>query len=239
LHINSEIGIALSIAQSYPYDNNEDDIQAAIRANDYANNMYLEPLFLKRFPEGLKKSLSGIVDIDQLYSEKILNEIAQPIDFLGINYYSSNFVKHDNKELPFNLKICKKDNETTDMDWEVYPQGLYDCLTDIKNRFGDIKIFITENGAAYKDKFNENGEIEDIERQNYIQKHIEIVKKAIDDGVNVAGYYVWSLMDNFEWSWGYSKTFGLVHIDYKTQKRTIKNSGKWYAKVIKDNGIYV
>ena len=123
------------------------------------------------------------------------------------------------------------------MDWIIYPKGLYDLLLRLDNDCNKIDIIISENGAAFDDKIDEHGNINDVERMEYIKEHLIHAHKAIEKGVNLKGYYLWSLLDNFEWSYGYSKRFGIIHVDHKSQKRTIKNSGYLYKDIIKNNGL--
>jgi beta-glucosidase len=123
------------------------------------------------------------------------------------------------------------------MDWEVYPDGLYDLLVRIEKDYNSPDIYITENGAAFKDDRITEDRIDDQDRLDYLKNHFEAAYKAIQDGVKLKGYYVWSFMDNFEWAFGYSKYFGIVHVDYQTMKRTPKKSALWYREVIENNGI--
>ena len=138
--------------------------------------------------------------------------------------------------MPLQLTFADTGKAKTDTDSEIYPEGIYDLLLYLHKEYNGIKIIITENGAAFKDYVDENGEINDDDRINYLEEHIYQVYRALKDGVNIAGYYIWSIMDNFEWRVGYSKRFGLVYVDYKTQERIIKKSGLWYKKVIQRNG---
>ena len=123
------------------------------------------------------------------------------------------------------------------MDWEVYPPGLYNILGRLHFDYRFPAIYITENGAAFPDFITADGEVDDQDRLSYIKRHLDMVLKAVEIGVPVKGYFVWSMMDNFEWAHGYSKRFGIVYVDYKTQKRIIKSSGKWYQKFIRENSV--
>ena len=163
--------------------------------------------------------------------------ICQPLDFLGINHYFSQRVSADANVWPVCSRLHRQGDKATDMGWGVYPQGLYDLLVRLDSEYKHLPILITENGAAYQDVVSEDGHIYDIERQEYLIKYIQQVHRAIKTGVNVKGYYLWSFMDNFEWAYGYSKRFGIVYVDYKSQQRTIKQSGYWYSDVIRQNGI--
>ena len=160
------------------------------------------------------------------------------MDFIGLQIYTRELIKYS-PLVPFvNAKIIKaskRNVQYTQMDWEVYPPSMYEALQRL-NQYPSIKeIIVTENGAAYKDKL-QDGRIEDIDRIKYLQDHIAQVLRAKMDGVKVNGYFVWTLMDNFEWAEGFTPKFGLVHIDFKTHQRIVKDSGKWYAQFL-NNGI--
>ena len=133
--------------------------------------------------------------------------------------------------------INPKDSAYTDMEWEIYPAGIYDLLIRIQKDYGNPRIFITENGAVFQDEQIEKGIVADDDRLNYLKQHLMALHRALGEGVRLDGYYLWSLMDNFEWAYGYSKKFGIVKIDYSTQGRSIKKSGAWYRDVIKNNGL--
>jgi beta-glucosidase len=125
----------------------------------------------------------------------------------------------------------------TDMGWEVYPEGIYDMLGRLHFDYDLPAIYITENGAAYRDQIEPDGQVDDPERISYIKRHLEMVLKAFQIGVPVRGYFVWSLLDNFEWAYGYTKRFGLIYVDYETQQRFPKASAKWYGRVIRANAL--
>jgi beta-glucosidase len=163
--------------------------------------------------------------------------IHTPIDFLGVNNYSFTSVAYAPGKLPLQAAFAETGKTKTDTGWEIYPEGIYDLLLYLHHEYNGIKIMITENGAAFKDAIDKDGRVNNDERISYLNEHIAEIYQAIKEGVNLTGYYVWSFMDNFEWRAGYSKRFGLVYIDYGTQKRIIKKSGYWYKEVIERNGI--
>jgi beta-glucosidase len=164
--------------------------------------------------------------------------IGQPIDFLGINYYTRKVERYDAEVLPLRAKAVPQPESTeTGTFWEVYPQALTRILLWVKERYGNVPLYITENGAAFYDPPHTiDGQIEDPLRVEYYRQHLRAAHDAIRQCVNLRGYFAWSLLDNYEWALGYSKRFGLVHVDYSTQARTIKSSGRYYAKVINTNG---
>jgi beta-glucosidase len=170
--------------------------------------------------------------------EADLDQIRQPLDFLGINYYTRGLTRFDARAYPLHASTLRRRRSTyTEMGWEVYPRGLTDILLWVRGRYGQIPLYVTENGAAFDDPpATSDGRIEDPLRTAYLRSHLLAVRDAIHAGADIRGYFVWSLLDNFEWSQGYSKRFGITHVDYATQRRTIKASGEFYADVIRTRG---
>jgi beta-glucosidase len=164
--------------------------------------------------------------------------IKQPIDFVGVNYYTRNVTRFDERAWPVRAApVPQKQATYTETSWEVFPQGLIDTLLWVKNRYGNLPIYITENGAAFFDPpVAEAGRVRDPLRVDYLHKHLRAVHAAMQQGVDVRGYMVWSLLDNLEWSLGFSKRFGIVHVDFATQTRTPKDSARFYASVIASGG---
>lgn len=230
-----EIGITLNMNPVYPVSENEMDKAAAKRFNEYLNKWYADPVLKGAYPADLLEWFA-----DRGLAPEILDgdmsAINQPIDFLGINNYYSSFIRHDEHNWPVYASEISTGRDRTKMDWEINPEGLHDLLVYLDKEYGGIKIIITENGAAFNDIVNREGKVEDDNRLDYLYTYLEQVHRAIDSGVNVKGYYAWSLMDNFEWGHGYSKRFGLVYVDFKTQKRILKKSAYWYSEVIRNNG---
>jgi len=167
--------------------------------------------------------------------------IRQPLDFLGVNYYTRNVTRANAQSWPLRAEMVRQAQATyTETGWEVFPQGLTDTLLWVKNRYGNPPIVVTENGAAFYDPAApEQGRIDDPLRVAYLREHIAAVRSAIAQGADVRGYFVWSLLDNFEWALGYSKRFGIVHVDYSTQQRTPKSSARYYSSVIATHGAAV
>lgn len=231
--LGGEIGITLSNHSQVPASRNEADIMAARIAHEQVNYpLFLNPIFKGNYPEHLLATAREYFPRDY---KRDMEDIKKPIDFVGINYYSGSLVKADPSAL-LGTKNVDRGLEKTEMGWEIYPHGLYEILTGVQDAYKPKEIFITENGAAFKDVV-ENNEVHDVKRIEYLKAHFSQAYQAIQDGVNLKGYFVWSLMDNFEWAEGYSKRFGIVYIDYKTQKRIIKDSANWYSKVIANNAI--
>lgn len=233
--MKGEIGITLSLSPVYPASEDPLDAEAALRYGDFINGWFLDPILKGNYPPRLWQWFANEADLP-IIDDGDLAIIHEPIDFLGINNYSSSSVGKGYSH-PLRLAFADTGKAKTDTGWEIYPKGLYDLLKYLHEEYKGIKMFITENGAAFKDKVNDDGNVEDDERINYLREHIIQAHRAINDGVRLAGYYVWSLMDNFEWRLGYAKRFGLVYIDYETQKRIVKKSGWWFKQVIEDNGL--
>ncbi|MDQ2087033.1 GH1 family beta-glucosidase [Herbivorax sp. ANBcel31] len=235
LNLSGKIGMALNFSTKYPASDKKDDILACELSDGVLNKWFLYPLFKGEYPQDVVKFYSDRgINFD--FPSEDMKIIGADMDFLAINYYTSEFVKYDpvNGFAGINDKLNQF--EKTQMDWIVYPKGLYDLLLRLDNDCNKIDLIISENGAAFEDKIDESGQINDVKRMNYIKEHLIQAHKAIEKGVNLKGYYLWSLMDNFEWSFGYTKKFGIIHVNNKNQKRTIKNSGYLYKDIIKNNG---
>ncbi len=229
------VGLVVNIEPKYRASDSAADVAATARADAYMNRQYLDPVYFKRYPEGLREVYG---DAWRDWPAEDFALIAQPIDFLGINYYTRSVARDDAAAWPVRAAPVRQAGATyTETGWEVFPQGLTDMLTGIKELYGDAPIYITENGAAFFDPPTAEGRrIRDPLRVDYFHKHIRAVHSAIKKGVNIRGYFAWSLLDNLEWSLGYSKRFGIVHVDFRTQKRTLKDSANFYARVIETKG---
>ncbi|MCW8877029.1 MAG: GH1 family beta-glucosidase [Kangiellaceae bacterium] len=223
---NSKNGIVLNFTPAYPETGKEEDVVACEWANQNFNDWYIKPLFDKSYPpiieEISEEERPQIKDGD-------MEIIAQPLDFLGVNFYTRAVYRAD-KENRFK-EIPPQNVPVTEMGWEIYPQAFTNLLTSLNHRYALPEIYITENGSAMNDAFID-GEVNDVDRIEYLQAHLEALDQAIAQGVNVKGYFAWSLMDNFEWAEGYLKRFGIVYVDYLNQQRIIKLSGKSYRDFI-------
>ncbi|PUU86290.1 MAG: beta-galactosidase, partial [Halanaerobium sp.] len=211
--IEGEVGITLNLNHVYTKGDNREDQIAKDYCDAFNNRWFLDPVFKGEYPEKLMDLYQNKFDKPIEIKAGDLEIISKEIDFLGINYYSRALVEYDESEF-LNYKTIKpKDADYTAMDWEVYPQGLTDLLKRLDQEYTKKPIFITENGAAYDDQIAEDGRVHDRKRVDYLEKHFQAAHQAIEEGVNLAGYYVWSLMDNFEWAFGYDKRFGIIYID--------------------------
>jgi beta-glucosidase len=229
------IGIVVNLEPKYPASDDPADRAATIRADAYMNRQYLDPIFLGRSPEELPEIFG---DAWSRWPADDVALIRQPIDFLGVNYYTRSVTRFDPHAWPLQAAPTVQTRATyTETGWEVFAPALTDTLVWVKERYGNPPIYVTENGAAFFDPPVIEGDgLADPLRVAYLRQHITAVHAAIERGVDVRGYFVWSLLDNFEWAHGYSKRFGVVHVDFHTQKRTLKDSALFYARVIASNG---
>jgi len=230
-----QVGLVVNIEPKYPASSAPEDVAATRRAEAYMNRQYLDPVFRGHYPEEMTQVFGEAWPV---WPQQDLDLIRQPIDFLGINYYTRNVVRHEETAYPLKaVPVRQTQAAYTETGWEVFPQGLTDTLLWVKKRYGDIPLYVTENGAAFYDPpAVDSGHVNDPLRLDYYRSHLRAVHDAIRQGVDVRGYCAWSLMDNLEWSHGFSKRFGLVHVNFETLERTLKDSGRFYAKVIATNG---
>jgi beta-glucosidase len=230
-----QIGLVVNLEPKYPASERPEDLAATRRADAYMNRQFLDPALLGRYPEEMVE-VFGPAWPEIAPGDLI--EIHQPIDFLGINYYTRSVTRDAPDVLPVRAAAVRQARSTyTETGWEVYPQGLTDILLWVRERYGDLPLYVTENGAAFYDPPQALGEPhEDPLRVAYFRDHLRAVHRALEQGVDLRGYFAWSLLDNFEWSLGYAKRFGLVHVDFATQRRTLKASARYYARVIASRG---
>ncbi|MFU8947730.1 GH1 family beta-glucosidase [Mycetocola zhadangensis] len=247
-----QIGITLNLSNAIPLDENDPvDVEAARRFDVLQNRVFLEPIVTGAYAEDTLADLEqfGLRDVIQPGDMEI---IGTKIDFLGVNHYHDDQVSgHPDDSgtdghsgaTERDIKSCWIGSEyitfptrnlpRTAMNWEVNPSGLHKLLVRLGREYPNMPpLFVTENGSAYEDVVSEDGHVHDRDRTKYIVDHVQAVSDAIADGADVRGYFVWSLLDNFEWSWGYDKRFGIVRVDYDTQERIIKDSGLEYSNII-------
>ncbi|WP_390891425.1 GH1 family beta-glucosidase [Dactylosporangium roseum] len=248
----AQLGITLNLYAISPVDPaSPADLDAARRIDGLANRIFLDPVLLGRYPEDVTRDLAGVSDFG-FVRDGDLETVAASLDFLGINYYSRHVVAAPDPAEPAEpywraptswpgsegVRFQKRPGvPVTDMDWEVDAPGLTETLVRVAKDYPAIPLYITENGAAYRDAVEPDGSVDDQDRVAYFDAHYRACHDAIAAGVPLRGYFAWSLLDNFEWSWGYTKRFGMVRVDYETQKRTVKASGHRYREVIKRNGL--
>jgi beta-glucosidase len=228
------IGLVVNLTPFDPASDTAADRNAAARMSTYVNRQFLDPVLLGEAPVEMADMFD---DAWQPFDESDLRLIRQPIDFVGINYYLRVVVRDDPAAGPTRVAIVETPNcRRTAMGWEIFPQGLTETLLWVKKRYGNMPLYITENGAAFDDFPGPNGVIDDLDRVEYLRDHLVAARRAIELGVDLRGYFAWSLLDNFEWGYGYSKRFGIVGVDYATQRRTPKASARFYGNVIRSNG---
>ncbi|HZX27618.1 MAG TPA: GH1 family beta-glucosidase [Telluria sp.] len=230
-----QIGIVVNLEPKYAATDSPADREAASRAHAYMNGQFLDPVFLGRYPEKMKDVFGQAWP---QFPQEDFDLISQPIDFVGVNYYTRSVTADDPRAYPTRAAVVRQPSATyTETGWEVFARGLTDTLKWVAQRYGNPPLYITENGAAFYDPpVAEGGRLSDPLRVDYYQKHLRAINEAILAGVDLRGYCAWSLMDNLEWAHGFSKRFGLVHVNLATQERTLKDSARFYGEVIATNG---
>jgi beta-glucosidase len=230
-----QIGIVVNLEPKDPATDSRADAIAAARGDAYMNRQYLDPIFKKSYP-GEMRDIFG--EAWPEFPAEDFDLIAQPIDFIGINYYTRGVVRDDPSALPVRIAYVRQpEHAYTETGWEVYPPALTRTLLWVTERYGKLPLYVTENGAAlYDPPHAVDGAIHDPLRVWYFREHLKAAHDAIRGGADLRGYFAWSLLDNYEWSLGYSKRFGIVHVNYETQERTPKDSARFYGRVIATNG---
>ncbi|KPV44600.1 GH1 family beta-glucosidase [Alicyclobacillus ferrooxydans] len=223
---SSKIGLTNILTNIEPASDKPDDLAAAAKADAVLNRWFLDPVFRGSYPALLES-----FGIDKLVQPGDLESISQPIDFLGVNYYQTNIIRANPADPLLGAALDQPRGPRTAMDWGIAPEGLRSLLNMLQRDYPELPIYITESGAAFDDHVVD-GIVQDPKRIEYIKGHLREVLRARQDGVDVRGYFVWSLLDNFEWAFGYDKRFGLIYVDYKTQDRIWKDSAKWYQEII-------
>jgi beta-glucosidase len=247
------VAITLNLAWVRPQDpQNPADVDAARRADGLQNRVFLDPALHGSYPADVLADTASVTDWS-FVRDGDLEVVHQPLDALGLNYYSPTVVRawdgsgtraradgHGaSAASPWvgsdDLEFPEPAGPLTDMGWPVDSDGLHALLMRLHREAPGLALYVTENGAAYPDEMSSDGAVHDVDRIAYLHDHFGALHRAIEDGADVRGYYLWSLLDNFEWGYGYSKRFGIVHVDYDTQARTPKDSALWYADVIRHN----
>jgi beta-glucosidase len=231
----AQIGLILNLEPKEPATSGEEDRLACARADASMNRQYLEPVLLGQWPKEMRDIYGEAWPADM---DACLPEIREPIDYLGVNYYKRGVTRHDPAAPPvFASEVFQESSTYTEMNWEVHAESLKRLLLWVRERSGDLPIFVTENGAAFYDPpQTAKSVLPDPLRIDYLRDHLRAVHAAREAGANVRGYFVWSLLDNVEWSVGTTKRFGLVHVDFATQRRTLKSSALFYQDVIRTCG---
>jgi beta-glucosidase len=230
-----QIGLVVNLEPKDPATKSAADKAAAQRGDAYMNRQYLDPVFKGRYPDEMRE-IFGEAWPD--FPAEDFKLIGQKIDFLGINYYTRGVVRDDPTALPVRIAYVRQpEHAYTETGWEVHPPSLTRTLLWVTERYGRMPLYITENGAAFYDAPHAiDGQVNDPLRIWYYREHLKAAREALRQGADLRGYFAWSLLDNYEWSLGYSKRFGIVHVNYETQERTPKQSARFYSEVIRSNG---
>ena len=252
------LGLTLNLTVADPVDpDRPGDVDAARRVDGQMNRIFLDPIFRAAYPEDVLADVAGL-GLEQVIRPGDLATVAAPIDVLGVNYYFGQRLSDRTSDQAVNAEAPTRHplrsplpaadhvvshpqgSHTTAMGWPIQPDGLRRLLVRLHAEYtgpAGVDLYVTENGVAYDDQVDDDGQVHDPDRTNFLVDHLAAVLDAVDEGVPVHGYFYWSLMDNFEWAWGYTKRFGLVRVDYDTQRRTVKDSGRAYARIIADRSL--
>lgn len=236
----ARVGLVHNLEWVEPASDRAEDVAAAARHDGAFNRWFLDPTFGRGYPD----DLLGWYGADAPRGEPGDHEaMAAPLDFLGVNYYTRRIIAHDARGRgPGRAALATRQVfwpfvPRADFDeWEIAPEGLYRTLLRVQRDYRPPAMYVTENGTSWPDEPGPDGAIHDLLRIRYLARHAAAIRQALDDGADVRGYFAWSLLDNFEWCFGFTKRFGLVHVDYTTQRRTIKDSGRWYAQLAAEHG---
>ena len=238
-----QIGFAPNLYLVIPASDSPADQDAARRIDGLQNRLFLDPVLLGRYPEDVLADLARVTDASWLQpgDEEV---IGTPVDLLGVNYYSRWVVSAGTPDpAPTcwpgseDVAFAPPEEAVTASGWEIHPNGLYQLLVRLHRDYPRVPLYVTENGAAFDDYVDPEGDVHDTGRIRFIDGHLRAIHRALAEGVDVRGYFVWSLLDNFEWAEGYSKRFGIVYVDYPSQRRVLKDSARWYQEVIARNGL--
>jgi beta-glucosidase len=250
----AQVALTLNLAWVVPASGSAADADAVRRIDGLQNRVFLDPVLRGEYPADVLADTAAVTDW-AFVQDGDLELVQQPLDALGLNYYNPTVVRayagtgprleadgHGDGAASAwpageDVEFPPPTGPTTDMGWPIDPRGMTELLLRLSRDFPDLALYVTENGAAFPDVVSEDGAVHDQDRIAYLHGHLAAVADAIAAGADVRGYYLWSLLDNFEWSYGYSKRFGIVHVDYGTQQRTVKDSGRWYAEVTRRNGL--
>ncbi len=238
LRSSNELGITLNLWPVSAASDSPSDVDAARRVDGISNRFFLDPILLGHYPADVLEDLAPVTDLTHLHDGDE-QAIAAPIDLLGVNYYTGLQVKEGagNPESGWvgspNVESVPRGFPTTDMGWEIEPDGLRRLLLRLRQDYPTTPLYITENGIALRDSPDADGKVDDPDRIAFIDGHLRAAAQALADGVDLRGYFLWTFTDNFEWSFGFSKRFGLFYLDYPTQRRIPKTSAAWFAQVAK------
>jgi beta-glucosidase len=237
LGLPGQIGITLDLQVASPDGDTEEDRRAAELGDGYTNRWFLDPLFRGSYPSDVLDVFRerGAV-LDGTIGSGDMESIAAPIDFLGMNFYMRRWYRATSDGLGFTERLFRDGDDVTEMGWAIVPEAMGEQLARLRADYPPIPVYITENGMAERDTVGADGAVHDPRRIDYLRRHFAVAEEAIAAGTDLRGYFVWTWMDNFEWGFGYRPRFGLVHVDFETQRRTLKDSATWFADVVRTNG---
>ncbi|MFB6396446.1 GH1 family beta-glucosidase [Polymorphospora lycopeni] len=244
-----DLGVTVNLYPVTPQTDAPGDLDAARRIDGLANRIFLDPILRGEYPADLIEDLRDVTGFEHVHDGD-LAVIGTPLSVLGVNYYSRHVVAapvEGAEPEPYwrapsswpgseDVRFVTRGYPVTDMDWEIDAPGLVEILRRVHDEYPEVPLYVTENGSAFVDRVVD-GRVDDPERLAYFDAHLRACHEAIEAGVPLRGYFAWSLMDNFEWAWGYTKRFGMIHVDYDSQLRIPKSSARWYAEVIRRNGL--
>jgi beta-glucosidase len=233
--VTGQVGITCNLTSPHPATARQEDIDAARRLDLYENRMFLDPLFRGAYPDDAPTFYDGITDFS-FVRDGDLEVISAPLDYFGINYYERHLVESDPADPVRGWRRVPDPNPTT-VGIGVHPEGLREILQRVAREYTTLPLIVTETGISLHDYVDPSGEIHDAERIAFYDGHMRAAHEAIQSGVDLVGFFPWSLMDNFEWAWGYAYRFGMYYVDYLTQARVPKDSARWFAEVTRRNGI--
>jgi beta-glucosidase len=245
---DTPVGITLDMHPVQVLGDQRPDVleQARLITDAGQNGLFLEPLLQASYPA---QARTPLLPPESVIAASDMETISQPLDFLGVNYYSAIYLRAGDPDdlrrheeparcaVPGVVEYRPGWLKQTAMGWLIDADGLYDLLLRLSKEAPGLPLYVTENGCAAEDYVNQHGEVNDLERVSYLHQHLEAAARAINDGARLAGYFVWSLLDNFEWSWGYQKRFGIVFVDFGTQRRIPKSSARFYSGVVRANAV--
>jgi beta-glucosidase len=238
----STLGITVNLYSVHAASDSPVDVEAARRTDGLQNRLFLDPVLLGEYPQDVLLDTQLSDWFDERSGD--LEVISTPIDFLGINYYSRHTAAgpedgvFSDPSVPSaspgseNVQMVDTGAPKTQMGWEIHPDGLVDVIEMVHDRAPELPVYITENGAAYPDEVLPDGSVDDEQRRHFFELHVDACRRAVEQGLPLRGYFAWSLLDNFEWAFGFSRRFGIVHVDYETQQRTVKKSGLWFRELL-------
>jgi beta-glucosidase len=248
------VGVTLSVQPAYAATQSAADKAAALRVDLEANRMFLSPLLAAKYPDDFWETIGAVVDLSFI-QDGDERAIGQPLDFIGLNYYHGNVVRAATSAEAAaeatdafdgirafvagdDTRFVSRDLPRTQMGWEIDPQGLYDILWEVAHDYPNCPpLYVTENGIALDEEPGEDGLVHDEGRIDYLRTHLQVARQAIEDGIDLRGYYIWTFIDCYEWADGYTRKFGLYSLDEETMERTPKDSARWLPGVIERNAI--